>query len=226
MTRRIASAAAAIVALIVSAPSLAADLPRPAAIYKSPQYYSPAFTWSGFYAGLNGGYGWGSSAFSTAAGTSDTFRVSGPLIGSTFGYNFQSSSFVYGIEGDIDYSWIKGTNGGAAPCAGCEVLNTYLGTVRGRLGNAFDQWLPYFTGGLAVGGVRTSTPAGAVHTNNRAGWTLGGGVEYAFLGGWSTKLEYLYVDLAKARCPAAFCGVSTEVDFQTHIVRMGLNTKF
>jgi len=60
-----------------------------------------------------------------------------------------------------------------------------------------------------------------------AGWAVGGGVEYAFLGNWTAKVEYLYVDLGKFDCGTACSPVTPDnVSFQTNVVRAGLNYKF
>jgi outer membrane immunogenic protein len=70
--------------------------------------------------------------------------------------------------------------------------------------------------------------AGALgsETKSKLGWTAGAGVEYAFMGAWSAKLEYLYVDLGKTTCGAALCGVDTEVKFNSHIGKIGVNYRF
>jgi outer membrane immunogenic protein len=87
--------------------------------------------------------------------------------------------------------------------------------------------LPYATGGAAFGDITVNTPAGGSQAQNKVGWTAGAGVEYAFTGSrWSTKLEYLYVNLGSATCDAAHCGVSTSADFKANVVRLGLNYRF
>ena len=63
-------------------------------------------------------------------------------------------------------------------------------------------------------------------TKTQVGWTAGLGVEYAFLGAWSAKLEYLYVDLGKTACGSASCVGGVDVTFKTNIVRAGLNYRF
>jgi outer membrane immunogenic protein len=227
MKRLTLAVCAGLLAVAVAAPSLAADLPRPA--YKAPIYTAPAFSWSGFYVGVNGGYGWGRSNWTNAVGTTGDFTVKGWLAGGTLGYNLQTGSFVWGIEGDIDYSAIKGTTTVAIPgcgAPGCETRNTWLGTIRGRLGYAWDRWMVFATGGGAFGGVKM-TPAGlGSETSNKFGWTLGAGIEYAFMGSWSAKLEYLYADLGTATCSAATCPLSTDVKFRTNLIRAGLNYRF
>jgi outer membrane immunogenic protein len=215
-------------AMLAPTPSQAADLAPPPLYRKAPAYrpFVPAFTWQGFYAGINHGYGFGKSTFNGAAGSGQT-DPSGALLGSTLGYNFQSGDFVYGVEGDVDYSWMKATADSAAPCPGCEVTNHYLGTARVRLGYAMGRWMPYVTGGGAFGDVQVSTPAGGSQYKNQIGWTVGAGIEHAYdLWNMSAKLEYLYADLGSVNCDALHCGASIDTDFHTNIVRLGLNFHF
>ncbi|MGI8526760.1 MAG: outer membrane beta-barrel protein [Pseudolabrys sp.] len=204
----------------------AADLPRPA--YKAaPPLYAAPFSWSGFYIGLNGGYGWGKSSWSNVLGTTGDFNVKGFVGGGTLGYNLQTGVYVFGLEGDIDYSAIKGTADASCGAGSCDTRNTWLGTARGRVGYAWDRWLPFITGGAAFGGIRMTPLAGGTsESQTRVGWTLGGGVEYAFMNSWSAKLEYLYVDLGKTSCGATTCGLDTDVEFRTSIIRAGLNYRF
>jgi outer membrane immunogenic protein len=210
------------IAALLTAPlaAQAADLPQP---YKAPAYVAP-FSWTGFYVGINGGYMWGNSKWSGGAGT---FEVdpNGWMAGGTLGYNIQTGNWVWGIEGDIDYANLKGTS--ASVCSGCTFKDTWLGTVRGRVGYSFAHWLPYVTGGGAFGNAYVSTPGGAVD-RTKIGWTAGAGIEYAFLGNWSAKLEYLYVDLGTATCEYTTCAIPTNasVDFTSNIVRAGINYRF
>jgi outer membrane immunogenic protein len=216
---------AGIVAALLTAPlaAQAADLSPPR--YPEPAYVVPMANWSGFYLGLNGGYLWGTSDWTGGAGT---FKVSpgGFIGGGTIGYNFQADAFVVGIEGDIDYVDAKDT-ASAAICAGCTFKDTWLATVRGRIGYSFGPWLPFLTGGGAWGNAEVTTAGGTV-SDTRGGWTAGGGIEYAFLGPWSAKLEYLYVDLGTATCTAAACGLPADakIDFTANVLRAGLNYRF
>ena len=231
MKRITLTACAGLLALAMAPPSFASDLPRPhyKAPYKAPLYSPvPVFSWTGFYVGINGGYAWGKSDWTSTATTGST-NPDGGLIGGTFGYNLQTGNWVWGIEGDIDYTWIKGTDttgSGLCTGAGCQTKNTWFGTIRGRIGYAFGRWLPYFTGGGAFGDVKMTANTGLSETETRFGWTVGAGVEYAFLSPWTAKLEYLYSDLGDSTCSAATCGVSTTVGFKTNIVRVGLNYRF
>jgi outer membrane immunogenic protein len=204
---------------IGAVPALAADLPArmPA---KAPAYVAPmAYNWTGFYLGLNGGGGFGRSEFSGTV-PSGGFDTSGGLFGATVGYNWQTGPLVFGLEGDIDWSGIKGSG----TCLGttCDVRNDYLATIRGRLGYAIDRWMPYITGGAAIGNVKTSMSAFGDTNNTKAGWTIGAGIEASIAGPWTAKVEYLYVDLGDADTAVA----GTTASFTTNIVRAGLNYKF
>jgi outer membrane immunogenic protein len=227
MKRLLLAACAGLLAVAMGAPSFAADMPRPAyrPAYKAPMYIAP-FSWSGFYVGINGGYGWGKSNWTNAAGSTGDFNTKGGLVGGTLGYNLQTGVWVWGLEGDFDASWIKGTDTTICAAPGCETRNRWLATARGRVGYASDRWLTFLTGGAAFGDIKMTPPGGASETKTKVGWTLGGGVEYAFAGPWSAKLEYLYVDLGKATCGAATCGLDTQVTFKSNIVRIGVNYRF
>jgi outer membrane immunogenic protein len=188
----------------------------------------PFFSWNGAYIGINAGYGFGRSSWSdnVAGTTTGNFTTSGALIGGTLGYNVQTQSLVFGIETDLGWSNMKGST--STNCLGnCTTSNTWLGTARGRIGYAFDRFLPYLTGGLAYGSLKISNDFGASATTSRVGWTVGGGLEYAFLNNWSAKLEYLYADLGKATCDAPCSGGNPfNVKFSTHLIRGGVNYKF
>ena len=208
----------------VAGSALAADMtPRyPQQPYVKAPLYNPVFSWTGFYLGLNGGGGWGHSSWDRTG----EIDLSGGFIGGTAGFNWQTGQMVLGIEGDVDWSGMSGTS--AAFCsAGCTTKNDWLGTVRGRVGYSFDRFLPYFTGGAAFGAVKGSVTGFGSFSQTKVGWTGGAGLEYAFTDNWTTKLEYLYVDLGKATCNAACSGGDPfDVTFKTNIVRAGVNYKF
>ena len=213
--------AAASVLALGAASASAADLPArmPA---KAPVYVAPmTYNWTGFYLGLNGGYGFGRGEVSGGGLDSGGFDAGGGLFGATVGYNWQTGPVVLGLEGDIDWSGQRGSS----VCGGittCDVRNDYLATIRGRLGYAMDRWMPYITGGAAIGNVKTSI-AGFGDTNNtRGGWTVGGGVEASLAGPWTAKVEYLHVDLGDADTAVA----GTSAHFTSDIVRAGINYKF
>ena len=228
MKRLMLAICAGILAAAIAAPSYAADLPRPAykAPYRNPVYVAP-FSWTGFYIGVNGGYGSGKSSWTDALGVSGDFNVKGALVGGTIGYNLQTGSWVWGVEGDMGVSWIKGSTP-AAFCVGCETRNDWLATGRGRIGYAWDRWMPYLTGGGAFGDIKATNGA-LSDSKTKIGYTVGAGIEYAFMGEWSVKAEYLYVDLGKATCAAAVCGGGSDTDVsfkKVNIGRVGVNYRF
>ena len=216
--KRVLLSGVAFAALLSSAS--AADIPRRVMERQvaAPVPHVVAYNWTGFYLGLNGGWGWGSDD-----------GGSGGLIGGTLGYNWQMNQFVFGIETDIAWSGIE-TDGRCRGGLRCEVSNDWLGTARGRIGLAMDRVMPYVTGGLAYGDVSASAPGLRDRSEVQAGWTLGAGVEFALTAPWTAKLEYLYVDLGDLgdfdcgrRCGTA--GPNSG-EFNAHILRAGLNFRF
>lgn len=215
----------AFAALVTAQAAAAADL-SVAPLYKAPppvQYTQPVYNWSGFYLGVNGGGGWGHSWWSAP---STGINTSGGQVGGTAGYNWQYGHAVFGLEGDIDWSHLSGSTNSAL-CSGCSVDDSWLSTVRGRVGYAFGGVLPYVTGGLAVGDIKANAPGFAGATNTNAGWTVGGGVEVALSQNWSAKAEYLHVDLGNFNC-GLNCGTipTNNVSMHDDVVRAGLNYRF
>jgi outer membrane immunogenic protein len=182
---------------------------------------TPAYNWTGWYAGLNIGGGWGQSnnSFNAvlpvagfAVAGADRTHMDGVIGGGQLGYNLQTGMWVVGVETDIQGSGQRGSNGTTcAAAAGCGVgatiadreKITWFGTTRGRVGITSGSWLAYVTGGAAYGGLSatgvTTLPAvGSItvsKSSTQAGWTVGGGVEAALTGKWTWKVEYLYMDL-------------------------------
>jgi outer membrane immunogenic protein len=157
-----------------------------------------SYNWTGLYVGINGGYGWGEfpnngvAAFGFPVNLGD---AGGGLVGGTLGYNWQFGHFVVGLEADIDWANVSDTDFGSGSKASLD----YLGTVRGRLGYAFDRVLLYGTGGFAYGGGTAKSFTGVIGSDEEsaAGWTIGAGIEYAVWRNLSVKVEYRYTDLGK-----------------------------
>jgi outer membrane immunogenic protein len=230
-TLAIAAACLAVSGLAVSGfAARAADMPRAPAV----PYYKASeapFSWTGFYAGINGGYGWGRSNWSdpTLGADSGSFNTSGALLGGQLGYNWQTGSVVFGIETDGDWTNIKGSTaglGGVCTADGgglCQTRQNWFGTTRGRVGYAFGRFLPYVTGGAAYGDIKALQTTGN-STQTNLGWTVGGGIEYSLNRNWSAKLEYLHLDLGTATFFSAASAASTlSVPVTTDLVRAGIN---
>lgn len=205
----------------------AADIPppvRPGPVPPPVVAPRPVFTWTGCYIGINGGYGRGSIS---AAGngieiTEDGFQ--GPLAGGQLGCNYQTGQFVWGVEADGQWSDIKKETLVLGLTATDRA--TWFATGRLRAGFAMDNVLFYGTGGYAHVGLESSLSNGAVTvraTDDRGGWTVGGGVEVAWQN-WSFKAEYLYLRTFDETL--AFPGVNVVFNDQAHIARIGLNYRF
>ncbi|BCH22636.1 outer membrane protein [Mesorhizobium sp. L-8-10] len=155
---------------------------------------TPTFTWTGPYIGLQGGYAWSNARFSDPfVSVKDNFD--GGLLGGYVGYQWQYGSFVFGGEADINALWNDQTFdvGGLAVDVGAD----WLASIRARAGYAIDRALIFGTGGVAFTGVSADTTIGGLDisaSETYTGWTLGGGVDYAFTDNWIGRLEYRYYD--------------------------------
>jgi outer membrane immunogenic protein len=218
---------AALLLLATSLSAQGADIVIPRPVYKGGvQSVVAYYNWTGFYVGINAGYGFGDSTWSLVSAAS--ISPTGFLVGGTAGYNYQVGSIVYGIEGDWDWANVKGS-ATCAVVATCTTESTWLATFRGRIGYAFDRWLPYFTAGGAYGNVKATASIPILglsvsSSSSQLGWAIGAGLEYAFLSNWSAKIEYLYVDLGSFNTGPS--PLVNNVTFKESIVRAGLNYKF
>ena len=233
-------------ALAFGGQALAADLPPPPPAPWAPATYvpvaAPIYNWSGIYIGVNGGYAFGTSdwtspaAAGVPAATTGNFNTNGWLGGGTVGANYQFwGGAVLGVEGDWDWTNLNGTSSAApcitAPATGCQTSSDWLGTVRGRAGWAFDRVLLYGTGGVAFAPVQATLNGSGLGTNSttEVGWTAGAGLEFAFAPNWTAKAEYLYVDLNNGSCTSA-CGSqpgpAISAKFTENVIRAGVNFKF
>lgn len=214
---------AAALALVVAAPAVqAADLGGRTSYKDEPDYGPPRYLWSGFYAGLQAGYGSADAFHFDPGSVYGSPGIDGFIGGGTLGYNFQSGQIVWGVETDFSYADINGSE--SCGVAGtCRASIDWLWTVRGRVGLDMNGWMPYFTGGYAMADVsaRDSDFSGG---DTVSGWTIGGGLEVKLDRNWSFKGEYLYVDLDESfRLSGGPERGSVE---DLHIVRAGVNYKF
>ena len=128
-------------------------------------------------------------------GSTGNFNTNAFLIGGTLGANYQTGPYIVGFEGDIDWTNLSGTSSSAGcinlsagllPAGStCTTKQDCLGTARVRIGYAFDRVFVFGTAGAAFGNERAivNTPGLGSVTNAfpaQLGWTVGGGVEYAF----------------------------------------------
>jgi outer membrane immunogenic protein len=248
----------AVASIIIASRASAADLPVRAG--PAPAYIpvTAPYDWGGGYIGINGGYGFGQSQWGdplNPSGSTSTgdFRLSGALVGVTMGVSGQFGAFVLGVEGDFDWQRVSGTSGSTfcgsiissaavgAMAAGlnCRTESDWLGTIRARFGYAWDRVLLYGTAGGAGANVQAGLSGLPRQGHDQFGWTAGAGLEVAIADNWTVKVEYLFVDLAKASCnqscgfdvaatatPTPATSANIGVNFNENIVRAGLNFKF
>jgi outer membrane immunogenic protein len=190
--------------------------------------------WTGFYAGVNGGLGFGQNNWNAPSlgFTSPSGNFSGMLGGVTVGANWQSSAWVYGLEGDMDVAGLLSSDPASVvfTCGvSCNTAVGSLGTLRVRIGHELGtRAMVYATGGLAGGWVHAYDPlvlGGAdLGSATQIGWTAGGGIEAAMSDHISVKAEALYVGLGSLPISNCFAGCTTNVNFA--VARVGLNYKF
>ena len=221
----------AVAAVFAAGTANAADLPRKAPPMVVP---APVFTWTGFYIGLNGGYGWAS----TKNGFTEFDDASGGVFGVQGGFNYQfvGSPIVIGIEADYQGANIKadGTFFNALNLLGTptNVELERFGTVRGRLGFAWDRFLIYGTGGWAWGAeteISLGFPFFVSGHQQLSGWAAGAGIEWAFAPNWSAKIEYLHLDLKREGFfgpDVAVCLAGCSSGLNVDIIRGGVNFRF
>ncbi|MET2825487.1 outer membrane protein [Mesorhizobium shangrilense] len=197
-----------------------------------------AYNWSGVYVGGNIGWSqlksdwhdvdddWGGDTYGAGS--------DGLLVGAVIGYNQQlANNIVLGIEADLAYTSNKRSFD--APDSGDVSLENNMdmfGTVRARAGYAFDRFMPYITGGLAVAHFKHQWTEDGDPTDSwpdfggtKAGWTIGAGAEYALNDQWTVKAEYLYADFGDVTSMNED-GYRMKVDRSVNTVRFGMNYKF
>jgi len=240
----------AALASVFAFPAVAADIPA----YAPPLEASIAgYDWSGFYVGAHVGYGWGRVHDINNPGALEQ-ETDGVLGGLQAGYNWQSGNAVFGLEADISFSDVGEEWGGANPNDPYygEDKHEFFGTLRGRVGYAFDRFLPYIHGGLAWAkndhgfGCDRSRVAvtigfcaaedGSFYVEDDdfvVGFTVGAGAEFAVGDSWSIKAEYGYTDygdnelrLVDPNIPDDDYRQDRNFDTHHHTIKVGANYRF
>jgi len=204
----------------------AADLPL------SPPPPVPVFSWTGLYLGFQAGFAWGNgnlnfTGFDSSTGSPVTDSITGShngvIGGAHLGYNYQIEQWVVGVEGSVDVTSSLSTASFPAAFGGSSLsastASNVQGSIRGRLGYAFDRALIYATGGIMLGNYTTSymlisnysaNPGinggnlvfgSNYFTNFPIGWTVGGGIEYAIDDHWWLRAEYRYASFGAVSNP-------------------------
>jgi outer membrane immunogenic protein len=231
---------AALSAQAISKPAVAADLSRPSApVYtKAQPIAAVGYDWSGFYAGAHVGYDWGRAhVIDNGVLTEDSVPMNGAIGGLLAGINWQTGTFVYGLEGDFGLSGLRGHGFPApppappAPPAPAPLPNQYdvnvSGNLRGRIGVAVvPTTLIYVAGGLALAEFKFRENSGPIQNSELlTGWTIGGGIDQAFTKNLIGRVEYLYADYGHKDFNVA-PGDIYNIGFKAQTVRGALMWKF
>ena len=210
------------------------------------------FTWTGVYFGGNAGYGFQTDSnnivLTNPSGSASGLNETGGFVGIQMGYNYQMGMLVLGLEGDLQASNIKKSLTHTIDAAG-DVLQASgnisdFGTIRGRIGAAFDRVLVYGTGGAALGSPSNTLQVNFANGNTsflqndatQFGYAVGGGIEYAVIPRVSVKLEYQYINLGSytlsgpvlngAGTPTGPITTSNSINNDIQTIRLGLNYRF
>jgi outer membrane immunogenic protein len=232
-------------AALLATPAMSADLGTYRPTYRpAPVVEAAPVTWTGFYVGAHVGAGWSTTEWTLLnvpgappipLGSLDS--VSGFLGGLQIGANYQVDVMVFGVEADFSWAGLSGqTCAALQDLVECNTKADRFGTLTGRFGIAADHALFYLKGGGAwvhdTFEINTIGPiAQPSVSDNRRGWTAGGGVEYALPRNWSAKLEYDFMDFGTSRytfnlLPTALGVVDTDVKQRIQVVKFGLNYRF
>jgi outer membrane immunogenic protein len=228
---RFALAGLGLIALGAAAPANAADIRLPVKA-APPAYVQAYYNWTGFYVGAHVGYGWADFTQSLIGPLNATASPAGMMYGGQVGFNYQLGSWVFGIEAEYSGTDIKETTG-VVGIASSEIKLNHMYNVSGRIGYAFDRTLLYGKfGGAWTKEEYNFTLLGGTATGsvNRSGWLVGAGIEYAFLGNWTAKLEYNYMDLGSKAVTLTTTGglvvTPANVDLTVQTVKAGINYRF
>jgi outer membrane immunogenic protein len=192
--------------LAIAVVANAADMP----VKAPPAPVPPPFSWTGFYIGGNVGAGWSDRTVTdTLFGLDITNQGNGARLigGGQVGLNYQINNFVIGVEADFDWASNNDNNNSGVVIAGntfrVNSNDTWITTVAGRIGYAWDRVLFYGKGGggwignsgFTVTNVTTGASFTSSNGNTNSGWLAGGGIEWAFADNWSARIEYDFLGL-------------------------------
>ncbi len=220
--KKLIAATIVFAALGMTAEARAAD----PSVAQAPPAPPAPMNWTGFYVGVDAGYGWGDGGADISppiAGTPThySFTRNGFIGGVDGGYNYQFNDWlVFGAEADFSGSAIGGLRSSSFVVAGLTSYGEasqelqWVGTVRGRIGvPVMNQFLVYATGGLSYGQTEYRYTLSSVNSlsaresNLSLGWVAGAGAEYWLMPFWTVRAEFLYFDLGSRTINDAAVGV-------------------
>ena len=206
MKKNLLLATASFVALSFAAPAMAADLRAPAYTKAPVMMPAPIYDWSGFYIGLNGGYGSSHNCWDflgsplTAPGREGCHDATGGTFGGQIGYRWQAANWVFGLEAQGNWADFKGEN---ASLLFVDTINRSridsFGLFTGQVGYAWNNVLLYVKGGAAVVDSRydilnlNRSLFASARSDSRWGGTVGVGLDVGFAPNWSIGVEYDHI---------------------------------
>ena len=243
--KKLIAAAAGTLALGLAAPASAADLAARPYTKAPPPMVAAIYDWSGFYIGINGGWGTSRNCWDFVDTTGVVTGVVGTLVddgchdssggtvGGQVGYRWQSSNWVFGVEGQGNWADFSGNN--ISPTAPGQQNRTRIdafGLITGQIGYAWNNVLFYVKGGAAVvddkydlivapGFVGAGTVFGSAR-DTRWGGTVGAGVEFGFAPNWSVGVEYNHIFLGDRNVDFNFAGAFVQTERVRQDVDMAL----
>lgn len=208
----------------------AADMPVKAPVYQPPP--AIAYNWTGIYIGGFAGGLWAHNDWTFLTGLSTGHDVNGFFGGGQIGVNYQfATNWVIGVQ--FDWGWSGATSSSACPNPAfrCESKVKDLGSLTGRVGYAWDNWLLYAKGGGAWVHDEFNATGASTFTGSSTpgGWTVGGGLEWGFAPNWSLFAEYDYYDFGTKRIDFANAvGVRDDFDVKqrVNVAKLGVNYRF
>jgi outer membrane immunogenic protein len=180
----------------------------------------PVYNWTGFYVGVNAGYGWGQGNFED-----EKIKTKGWLAGIQGGYNWQLGSVVVGPEFDIGLSGVHGKDPFFED-KDIHLNQRWTGSARLRAGLPVDGigmngLMFYGTGGLAVSGWRVKIDDEGKDSHTHFGWIAGGGIEMPLGSNLTGRVEYLYSDYGNKK----YFG-DGKFNANQSVIRLGINFRF
>lgn len=181
--------------------------------------------WSGLYVGAHAGYLWGNGKGDSddIADIDANIDPDGFIGGALLGANFQADCLVFGVEGDIGFGDVDGSDNDVGIGIGADAEVNWNGHVRARLGYSAGEVMPFIAGGLAVAGVDVDSDLGD-DSNTHYGFTLGAGLDWAVSESFIIRAEYLYDNYGKETYDIDDTDI--DGDFDSHTVRAALIWNF
>jgi outer membrane immunogenic protein len=221
----------ALLALAAAGPAVAADVAVKSPVYKAaPTAVATVYNWTGLYVGGHVGYLWGLTTFTDNGVVTESNAATNGVVGGVLGgYNWQSGALVLGFEGD--FGWTKARGTGVQQVTEINFYDIHWTShVRGRAGYASGPWLVFVAGGLSLADLtivktfQNSIPSCTMRGGFYAGYSIGGGMEYAFSSLVSARAEYLYDEFGKKDYVMAVNDVY-RVNLRGHTLRGSINFK-